>query len=56
MPKKLKFISLFVFLSLLYSSGCFAAATNSCVTCHTNDMLMKSLYKPPSLPPSEGEG
>ena len=46
---------LILIFSLIYSS-CIAAGPNSCVTCHTNETMMKSLYKAPVLPPSEGEG
>jgi hypothetical protein len=34
----------------------FAASPNSCVTCHTNENLMKALHKPPPMPAGEGEG
>jgi hypothetical protein len=37
-------------------SGFAAAAKNGCLTCHTNDAMMKSLYKPPAMQAGEGEG
>jgi hypothetical protein len=36
--------------------GFAAAAKNGCLTCHTNDKMMKMLYKPPALEGGEGEG
>jgi hypothetical protein len=33
-----------------------AAAKSSCLNCHTNDKVMKTLYKPPVLEGGEGEG
>ncbi len=47
---------LIVFLLLFLAWESFAAATNTCVDCHTDEALMKSLHKPPVLPKSEGEG
>lgn len=32
------------------------AEASSCVTCHTNADIIKSLYHPPSISASEGEG
>jgi mono/diheme cytochrome c family protein len=32
-----------------------AAARNSCVSCHTNDKMMKMLYKPPALEGGDAE-
>lgn len=48
--------SFLILVIFLVSSSCIAANTSSCVTCHTNEAIMKSLYKAPVLPPSEGEG
>ncbi len=53
--------NIIIFLLCLYFMlfGCFfvfAAAPNSCVTCHTNESLMKSMHKPPPMPASVGEG
>lgn len=33
-----------------------AAARNSCLASHTNDKMMKMLYKPPAIEGGEGEG
>lgn len=54
--RKFLFVFLMVLAAVLYSSMIIAAAPNTCVTCHTNEPLMKSMYKPPVLPPGEGEG
>jgi hypothetical protein len=50
-------VSFCLFLLLFFS--CFlaiAANDSSCIQCHTNDSLMKSLHKPLPMPISEGEG
>jgi len=42
---------------MMVSQICIAAAPpNSCVVCHTNESLMKSMHQPPELPASAGEG
>ena len=52
-----KFYTFLIILSfLLCGTFAYAAAANNCVTCHTNESLMKSLHKPPPLPAGEGEG
>jgi hypothetical protein len=58
MKHKLRFrmILLAVFVVVCAGVICFAATPNTCVNCHTNESLMKAMYKPPVLPPSEGEG
>lgn len=44
------------FLILGLSIAC-AADESSCIKCHSNDAIMKSLHKPQPLPPGEsGEG
>ena len=53
---KLRMILLAAFAALCVSQGVLAATPNTCVNCHTNDSLMKAMYKPPALHPSEGEG
>jgi len=53
---KLRMILLAAFAALCVSRAVLAATPNTCVNCHTNDSLMKAMYKPPALPPSEGEG
>lgn len=47
---------LIALMVLLSSSLIFAAVPNTCIMCHTNESLMKSLHKPPPMPVSEGEG
>ena len=44
-----------IFFFIFCSAG-FAASNSSCVTCHSNESLMKSMHKPPPAPMSEGEG
>ncbi len=57
MKKYVIFALLCLFFLILWSVPLFAAApANSCVMCHTNESLMKSMHKPPSLPVSTGEG
>lgn len=50
-------IKLVVVLLFLFTAGfLWAASKNSgCVTCHTNETIMKSLFKPP-LDAGGGEG
>jgi hypothetical protein len=36
--------------------GFAAPAANVCLTCHTNDKMLKMLYKPPALESGEAEG
>jgi hypothetical protein len=50
------FFSLLIGGFLLGSAHLYAASPSSCTNCHTNELIIKSLYKPPVLPPSEGEG
>ncbi len=39
-----------------HGTGFAAAAKSSCLTCHTNDSMMKALYKPPKIESGEAEG
>jgi hypothetical protein len=48
--------SLLIFFILVFPFPVFAAPSNSCIVCHTNESLMKSMHKPPPLPASAGEG
>jgi len=41
---------------LLLSSSYLSADSGSCVNCHTNEGVMKALYKAPAMPEGEGEG
>jgi hypothetical protein len=54
--RKFSSLVILILFLLLYVSVSFAAPTVSCVTCHTNESLMKALHKPPPMPASEGEG
>jgi len=58
MVHRLRYVkTAFVLLVLIlvpWSSHSFGAT--SCVTCHTNESIMKSLYRPPAIPAVEGEG
>lgn len=58
MKNQRKFLVVFLsmLVAMLYGSMIFAADPNNCVTCHANESLMKSMYKPPVLPASQGEG
>jgi hypothetical protein len=48
-------LSSFIFLFLISTN--VPANANSCVQCHTNEALMKSLHKPPVITAGEeGEG
>jgi len=48
-------LSSFIFLFLLSTN--VSANAGSCVQCHTNEALMKSLHKPPVITAGEeGEG
>jgi len=48
-------LSSFIFLFLLSTD--VLANASSCVQCHTNEVLMKSLHKPPVITGGEeGEG
>ncbi len=49
------FLVLIVFLAF-QSSSTVAVDQSSCITCHTNDAVIKVLYKSPVTGPSEGEG
>ncbi|KAF0156345.1 MAG: hypothetical protein FD159_1764 [Syntrophaceae bacterium] len=57
--RRFVFSLLFIaFLQLFFTQAILAAVdSSSCVTCHTNESLIKSLYKaPPLLHAEEGEG
>ena len=50
-------VSAVLLLFAWQTGGAFAAAAkSSCLTCHTNGEIMKSLYKPPSMEGGEAEG
>jgi hypothetical protein len=56
MRKSVDVTFLIVIIFFLVPISGYAASTNSCTNCHTNDAIMKALFKAPVLPPSEGEG
>jgi hypothetical protein len=41
---------------MVFVSNSIAADSSSCITCHTNESMMKILHKPPPMPEGEGEG
>jgi len=43
-------------VAFLVSGLCvsYAADESSCVKCHSNEAIMKSLHKPQPMPPGEG--
>ena len=50
-------VPLFLLIIYGYTTGYTTAATqSSCVSCHTNDSILKKLCKPPQVPAGEGEG
>lgn len=54
--------NIFMLACILLLTGSFVlpstvyGAESSCVKCHTNDQLLKSLHKPPRVTTEEGEG
>jgi hypothetical protein len=54
----MKKISLVAFLFFLFAIGMANAAdqTSGCVKCHTDEAIMKSLFSPPKIAASSGEG
>jgi hypothetical protein len=50
--KSILFAALLVFLLSLPAWG----AQSSCVTCHTDEAALKSLFKAPKIEVGEGEG
>lgn len=47
----------FAFIQLGCVPALYAAEDSSCVKCHANEAIMKSLHKPPAMPAGEsGEG
>ena len=45
-----------ILLLLWQGTGFAAAEKSSCLACHTNDAMMKALYKPPVIEGGEAEG
>jgi hypothetical protein len=48
--------SVFLLVFFFPSSSTNAAATSSCQICHTNEGVLKALFKPPAMEAGEGEG
>ncbi|HOW53272.1 MAG TPA: hypothetical protein PLR60_01355 [Syntrophorhabdaceae bacterium] len=61
-PRLERYTSFFPLISIFLLAGTFVlpfltyGAESSCVKCHTNDQLLKSLHKPPRVIMEEGEG
>ncbi|HAR96702.1 MAG TPA: hypothetical protein DCR97_12190 [Deltaproteobacteria bacterium] len=47
---------LIFFLCAGYLARALSSESPGCVKCHTDEQILKSLYTPPKLGPSEGEG
>lgn len=43
-------------LFMLFAAAIPAAAKGSCIGCHTDEAVLKSLFSPPKAAPAEGEG
>ena len=60
MTKRFRFsllgIALIAFLSVGYLTLALSSENSGCVKCHTDEQILKSLFKPPKAGPSEGEG
>lgn len=52
---KISIFFIFLFLLMPFQEAA-AASINTCADCHADEALIKSLFKPPVLPKSEGEG
>ncbi len=55
----MKRVILQVVLFVIFAAGAassFAGQNSGCVTCHTNDAVMKSLFLPPKIAADSGEG
>jgi hypothetical protein len=39
---------------LFFADAIYATQDSSCVKCHSNEMIMKSMHKPPPAPAGEG--
>ncbi len=45
-----------IFLVIACLPSALSSEITTCVQCHTSDRILKSLYKPPQVDTSEGEG
>jgi hypothetical protein len=54
----IKRILVFTLFTILFfpSSSTLTADRDSCQICHTNESMLKFLFKPPAMQASEGEG
>jgi hypothetical protein len=48
--------SILLFSFFFPASATVATGTNSCQDCHTNESVLKALFKPPAMEVGEGEG
>jgi hypothetical protein len=53
---RLIFFSFLFAATLVFVGNSIAANSSNCITCHTNESMMKILHKPPPMPEAEGEG
>jgi hypothetical protein len=56
---KLALVLIIVFILLpgiTYLPAVLSSEVTGCVKCHTNEQILKNLYKPPKIDTSEGEG
>ncbi len=55
---KVRFVLWFVLLLVILfpSSSTIADSASSCQICHTNEGILKSLFKPPAMKAGGGEG
>ncbi|MCE5263724.1 MAG: hypothetical protein LLG97_09350 [Deltaproteobacteria bacterium] len=56
--KRIIFGAIAVLLLVLWQTFPLSAAAtkSSCLTCHTNDAMMKALHKPPKIESGRAEG
>ena len=52
----MKKIALYSILLVLFGGVAVAQTDSGCVTCHTDEALLKSLFLPPKIDSGEGEG
>jgi cytochrome c553 len=49
-------LGLALFLGVAYPSSALSSEVTGCVRCHTDEQILKRIYKPPKVDSSEGEG
>ncbi len=47
-------LTLMAIFQLFFADAIYATQDSSCVKCHSNEMIMKSMHKPPPAPAGEG--